>query len=177
MEEMFRTKEQIAQIRREGYSRSEEVPSLPYIRFPAEWGIRFVEPFGGAFIRFCVEYKGFVISVYFDDLSALGAMDRPYWEIYPAADGEPARFYLEETNEMLYALHLSFQEHTKDMHTKLVTLYVSRGAATAEMPRTYFVAAPEGHHLRAASRIAKSEGWVVAQTPNGEVKGNVEDEG
>lgn len=177
MKEAPLTQEQIAQNRREGYNRRRKTPALPYIRFPAEWAIRFVEPFGGALIRFSAEYRGFCISVYFDDLSALGAMPRPYWEIYPAADGDTARFYLDETNEMLYAMHLSFQEHTKDMHTKLVTLYVTRGTATAELSRTYNVAAPEGHHLRAAERLARSEGWIVARTADGAVKGSVEDEG
>lgn len=81
----------------------------PILHFPKSWGVQQVPPFGGAAVRFIVHKNGRHISVYLDVSNALGSMPRPYWEIYPAADGDTARCYYNETEELIKLIKASLE--------------------------------------------------------------------
>ena len=79
-----------------------EIPSL---HFEKEWSVKIIPPFGGAIIRFCINYNGKHVSVYFDAYSELGYMvdenknPIPYFEYY---DGEDCyRYYMNESEQMM----------------------------------------------------------------------------
>ena len=60
----------------------------PWLQFPPELEVKIIPPFGGAMARFMVRFANGTdedrhISVYWDTLDRLGAMDKPYWECYP----------------------------------------------------------------------------------------------
>jgi hypothetical protein len=83
---------------------------IPPIRFPEGWVVELVPPFAGAVARFvATNTHGVRVSVYYDAHGALGAMDVPYWEVYPvggesltiADDDDTARFVDEQTDEMI----------------------------------------------------------------------------
>ena len=83
---------------------------IPFMQFPSDWKIKIIPPFGGAVIRFAVEKtKDEWISVYLDCYGELGCMNQPYWEVYPAKDGDVERFYLNETDELLKAIQESLE--------------------------------------------------------------------
>lgn len=91
---------------------SKEIPAL---KFPSDWNITMVPPFGGAMVRFCVTrdaYPGKSISVYLDCDDSLGCVGRPYWEIYPFK-GDTCRFFLNETDELLNGIDLAFGNQRK----------------------------------------------------------------
>lgn len=77
----------------------EWMTKLPVFHFDKEWDVRIIPPFGGAIIRFTIEYKGQHVSVYFDAYSNLGFMYEdndgknpiPYFEYY---DGDDIHRYL-----------------------------------------------------------------------------------
>ena len=78
---------------------------IPVLHFEKEWDVRIIPPFGGAVIRFAVDYNGKHASVYFDGYSRLGYMEDedgkpiPYFEFY---DGEDCRrYYMYETEQMM----------------------------------------------------------------------------
>ena len=78
---------------------------IPVLHFEKEWDVRIIPPFGGAVIRFAVDYNGKHASVYFDGYSVLGYMEDedgkliPYFEFY---DGEDCRrYYMYETEQMM----------------------------------------------------------------------------
>ena len=80
---------------------------IPYIKFPPELEIKLIYPFGGAAARFIARLpdKEKTVSVYLDINSSLGCMDSMYWEIYPAADGDIARFIMgDEEKDMFEAI-------------------------------------------------------------------------
>ena len=89
----------------------EDMNSIPYISFPVDWEIAIIPPFGGATARFRAKLKGKeeCVSVYLDCHSRLGAMDEPYWEIYPSDKGDCERFYLNEVSELLDGISRSFK--------------------------------------------------------------------
>lgn len=80
---------------------------MPALHFKPEWDVVIIPPFGGALVRFRIDYNGKYVSVYFDAYSKLGYMydeeDRPipYWEIYPNSDGSVSRFYMDEIDDMM----------------------------------------------------------------------------
>ena len=70
-----------------------------------EWDVKIIPPFGGAVIRFYINYNGKHVSVYFDGYSELGYMvdendePVPYFEYY---DGEECyRYYIDESEQMM----------------------------------------------------------------------------
>ena len=78
---------------------------IPALHFEREWNVQIVPPFSGAIVRFCIEYLGKYVSVYFDGYSELGYMydeednPIPYWEYY---DGEDChRYLMNETEQMM----------------------------------------------------------------------------
>ena len=78
---------------------------IPALHFEKEWGVKIIPPFGGAVIRFYIEYNGKHVSVYFDGYSELGyVVDEndepiPYFEYY---DGEECyRYYMDESEQMM----------------------------------------------------------------------------
>lgn len=86
---------------------------IPYIKFPPELEVKLIYPFGGAAARFIARLpdKKKTVSVYLDINSSLGCMDSMYWEIYPAADGDIARFIMgDEEKEMFEAILESLNE-------------------------------------------------------------------
>lgn len=82
---------------------------LPWLSFPEHWEVCIIPPSGGAAIRFLVKHRGRAeqVSVYLDATETLGCPGQVYWEIYPAADGDTARFWLAETPALLTAIENS----------------------------------------------------------------------
>lgn len=79
--------------------------NMPAMKFPSDWLVRIIAPFGGATARFhaSLEGKGSGVSVYFDTTKALGCYDGPYWEAYPI-NGDIERFGLGEEAKMIAAI-------------------------------------------------------------------------
>ena len=73
---------------------------IPEISFPTGWKIRIIPPIAGATIRFVANG----ISVYLDCHGRLDCMDDPYWEIYPAEDGDTERYDMLDTEGLLDGL-------------------------------------------------------------------------
>ena len=89
---------------------------IPAINFPQQYAVRVIPPFGGAIIRFCVKSGNGSISVYLDAYDQLGCMNnKPYWEIYPAASGDPERFDMDDTAGLLNGIKLSLQRQNRDL--------------------------------------------------------------
>ena len=83
---------------------------IPYLKFSTSWDVQIIPPFGGAIVRFCVRNKrGREVSVYLDCYDNLGLYGKPYWEIYPSADGEPERYAMEDSAGLLMALKKSLR--------------------------------------------------------------------
>lgn len=60
---------------------------MPWIKFPPDWEIKMMPPFGGADVRFWVKLpSGNIKSIYFDSHDTLGIVGEPYWEVYPYLD-------------------------------------------------------------------------------------------
>lgn len=84
----------------------EEIVTMPWIQFPADWKIQIIPPFGDAVVRFRVTLpSGAVRSVYLDARCSLGAvLDEngpiPYWEVYPH-QGDVGRCDKENVAELL----------------------------------------------------------------------------
>ena len=68
---------------------------IPALDFEKEWDVKIIPPFGGAVIRFYIEYNGKHVSVYFDGYSELGCVPEPYWEYY--CSEECYRYYIDES--------------------------------------------------------------------------------
>lgn len=85
----------------EAFEYQEWSRKLPAIQFP--WPIRITPPTNGAIIRFKVPYIGGEVSVYLDGYDQLGAVGRPYWEIFPYA-GDTLRFFLGEEEQLIAAI-------------------------------------------------------------------------
>lgn len=83
---------------------------MPKLHFKEEWEVKIIPPFGGAFARFTIDYKGNHISVYCDVLSRLGYMvddngePIPYFEIYPNENGDCSRYYFDEVDAMMHEI-------------------------------------------------------------------------
>jgi hypothetical protein len=79
------------------------IQEIPFLDFPVDWLVKPIPPFGGAVARFHItrepQAMGWV-SVYLDCYNMLGATFQPYWEVYPSGDGDAARCYMEETDEL-----------------------------------------------------------------------------
>jgi hypothetical protein len=80
---------------------------IPSMKFPADWFVRMIPPFGGAVVRFYASLDETLsngVSVYLDCYDRLGFMGmKPHWEAYPI-NGDNVRFYLEESDKLLEAI-------------------------------------------------------------------------
>lgn len=93
----------------EVYRRILEKTTIPPIHFKPEWDVRIIPPFGGAMMRFTVDYNDKHISVYCDFFENLGLFGgEPYWEMYPRhyeCDGKQyvdvMRFPLNDTENLV----------------------------------------------------------------------------
>lgn len=78
---------------------------LPALHFKKEWDVTIIPPFGGAVIRFFIDYNGKHVSVYFDGYSELGYMvdddgePIPYFEYYDGT--ECYRYFANESDKMM----------------------------------------------------------------------------
>jgi len=89
------------------YQWRENIAVIPFIKFPADWGIQMIGPFSGAQARFRVRLPdGEEKSVYLDMHNELGYFcdddgePAPYWEVYPV-DGDTGRAALNDTDELI----------------------------------------------------------------------------
>ena len=84
------------------------------LTFQNNWKVRIIPPWAGAMARFVVSKGDNRVSVYFDTDDRLGIMGkRPYYEIYPAPDGDTARYYPEEADQMMTAIRRSLNRKSK----------------------------------------------------------------
>ena len=81
--------------------------TIPYLNFPNEWEVKITPPFSGASIRFMAKKNDKTVSVYLDCFNSLGYVGEPYWEIYPAVNGDCERFLLNEHKEMIKSIDKS----------------------------------------------------------------------
>lgn len=87
---------------------------IPYLQFKPEWQVRVIPPRTGAIIRFIVKQGDKHVSVYLDCYGELAPCDKPYWEIYPDYRNDNARFYIDETDELLEAIEKSLNERIEE---------------------------------------------------------------
>ena len=84
---------------------------IPFIPIYKDWEIKIIPPFSGAVVRFLVrEPGGDDISVYLDCYDILGCYGSPYWEIYPAADGDVERYKMEDVDGLLDGLERALEK-------------------------------------------------------------------
>jgi len=77
---------------------------IPYIKWPSDWEVKAIPPFGGAIIRYNIKKEDKKISVYLDCYGILGGVaSYPYWEIYPYK-GDTFRCAINEIEELLEAI-------------------------------------------------------------------------
>ena len=75
--------------------------TAPWIKFPADWEVQIIPPFGDAVVRFCVKLpSGMEKSIYQDRRMSLGYWDGPYWEVYPVK-GDVGRCDKEDIGTLL----------------------------------------------------------------------------
>lgn len=108
---------------------------VPFINFPSCLEVRVIPPFGGAIVRFVVRHIDFpeteTRSVYLDCYGRLGAVDEPYWELYPHY-GDTYRCAMNETNDLIAAILDSYSEEA------MIRLEERRAEADAEYMREAF---------------------------------------
>lgn len=94
------------------------VKEIPYINFPASWAVQMCPPFGGAVVRFHVrDNQGHDVSVYLDCYEVLGLYrGDPYWEVYPASDGDIARFSMQDTDGLIGEITKCFHIAEEELH-------------------------------------------------------------
>jgi len=88
---------------------------IPSLKFPSDWKITIIPPFGGAMVRFMVtrdEYPDQSVSVYLDCDDSLGCVGQPYWEIYPFKE-DTYRFLMNETDDLMDGIDLAFGNRRK----------------------------------------------------------------
>lgn len=81
---------------------------MPKLRFPADWDVTIIPPFGGAMVRFVVDLPcGAHKSIYADFHRALGYYGHPddesptpYWEVYPV-QGDVGRCDIDDVAELM----------------------------------------------------------------------------
>lgn len=80
---------------------------IPYIKFPGNWEVKAIPPFGGAIIRYVIKHENSNddISIYLDCYGELGAVGEPYWELYPDIDGDAFRCGMNDIDDLLEKLH------------------------------------------------------------------------
>ncbi len=87
------------------------IQALPYLAFKPHWRVKVIPPIVGAVVRFWVKEADIDdhVSIYFDAYNNLGYFGGPYWELYPAADGNTARFALGEESALLEEIDKSLE--------------------------------------------------------------------
>lgn len=86
---------------------------IPFIKFPASWEVKIIPPFRGAVVRFRVRNaRGKEISVYLDCYDTLGCYGSPYWEIFPAADNDIARYAMNDIDGLLKGLKAAMRRRS-----------------------------------------------------------------
>lgn len=79
----------------------EDIKTIPFIQFPADWKVQIIPPFGDAVVRFRVQLpSGKEKSVYLDTRESLGYYGGPYWEVYPYR-GDVTRCDMEDIESLL----------------------------------------------------------------------------
>jgi hypothetical protein len=100
----------------EEYEFDRWVKEIPYLTFPADWGVKIIPPFNGAIVRFLVKKGNASASIYMDGYSELGCFGytapEPYWEIYPY-EGDVYRVALQNTDELLKVIAESIDQQNK----------------------------------------------------------------
>lgn len=79
------------------------VVEIPFIKFPSDWEVQVIPPFGGAVARFSVKKGDKQVSIYLDCYDKLGIYGEPYWEIYPYED-DVFRCAMKDTESLLKAI-------------------------------------------------------------------------
>lgn len=80
---------------------------IPYIPFPSGWEVMPAPPFSGAITRFRVRKQGTevpYVSVYLDCYDLLGFVGKPYWELYPAKNGDTERYLMDDVKGLVEGL-------------------------------------------------------------------------
>jgi hypothetical protein len=86
---------------------------IPAIQFPSHWHVKIVPPLAAAMIRFRVSLDGKDrdISVYLDCYETLGCWNgEPYWEIYPASNGDTERFDMADIKCLIEGIEKALKE-------------------------------------------------------------------
>lgn len=86
------------------------VKEIPFLKFKSEWDVKVIPPFCGAVVRFLVKFNDKEISVYLDCYNNLGAVGKPYWEIYPYVNDDVYRCYMNETENLLHAIDITLNK-------------------------------------------------------------------
>ena len=76
------------------------VHKVPFIEFPEGWAISVIPPFAGAMCRFRAKVNDKIFSIYLDCHAMLGAVDSPYWEVYPVGD-DVSRFDINDVEGLI----------------------------------------------------------------------------
>jgi hypothetical protein len=77
---------------------------IPFLKFQPDWEVKMIPPLGGAIVRFLIRRGKNHVSVYLDCYDRLGAMDKPYWEVYPHKDADTFRCGIKNTKSLLEAI-------------------------------------------------------------------------
>ena len=90
---------------------------IPALHFEKEWDVKIIPPFGGAVIRFYINYNGKHVSVYLDGYSELGYMvdenDKPIYE---------GRFNLGAISLHFPMILAKAKQENKDFYAKTILL-------------------------------------------------------
>lgn len=87
---------------------------IPHVPFQPEWDVRAVPAFGGAIVRYRIQHMGADISVYLDAYDALGCVGKPYWQIYPDANGDAERFLMADVGDLVSGIADAIEVHKKE---------------------------------------------------------------
>ena len=95
----------------DNYFKVENPP--PFIPFKNDWDVLFTAPFYGASARFRIAKRGGglenSVSVYLDRFGMLGAVDHPYWELFPY-DGDVFRCDMDDVESLVEAIEKSLND-------------------------------------------------------------------
>jgi hypothetical protein len=79
----------------------DEIAQIPWIKFPADWDVKIIPPFGDAVVRFQIRLpSGATKSIYLDSRDSLGYVGEPYWEVYPYQN-DTGRCLIGEVDKLL----------------------------------------------------------------------------
>lgn len=96
---------------------AEWVKDIPSIKFPPDWSVQVIPPFGGAMARFVVSTEKARVSVYLDVYDRLGYFGSPYWEIHPYED-DVMRYPMSSVDELLKGIAESIEEQERNSLTR-----------------------------------------------------------